>query len=116
MDINRFTEKAQEAVRAAQTIATRNGNRLGRNEMLRRLKDVAGRAGVQHATLHKFRHTYATRHLQDGIDIRTLQQWIGHRDIQARINQGSLAAFAEEFFFCAAGVPGVGLAPKLQGQ
>jgi len=26
MDINRFTEKAQEAVRAAQTIATRNGN------------------------------------------------------------------------------------------
>jgi integrase len=59
--------------------------------------------------LHKFRHTYATRHLQDGIDIRTLQQWMGHRDIastmvylkgvrnsdvQARINKGSLAAFA----------------------
>lgn len=59
--------------------------------------------------LHKFRHTYATRHLQDGIDIRTLQQWMGHRDIastmvylkgvrnsdvQARINRGSLAAFA----------------------
>jgi integrase/recombinase XerD len=59
--------------------------------------------------LHKFRHTYATRHLQDGIDIRTLQQWMGHRDIastmvylkgvrnsdiQVRINKGSLAAFA----------------------
>jgi integrase len=59
--------------------------------------------------LHKFRHTYATRNLQDGIDIRTLQTWMGHRDIastmvylkgvrnkdiQARINKGSLAAFA----------------------
>jgi integrase/recombinase XerD len=59
--------------------------------------------------LHKFRHTYATRHLQDGIDIRTLQQWMGHRDIastmvylkgvrnrdiQSRLNKGSLAAFA----------------------
>jgi integrase len=59
--------------------------------------------------LHKFRRTYATRHLQDGIDIRTLQQWMGHRDIastmvylkglrnkdvQKRINNGSLAAFA----------------------
>ena len=31
--------------------------------------------------LHKFRHTYATRNLQDGIDIRTLQQWMGRRDI-----------------------------------
>jgi integrase/recombinase XerD len=31
--------------------------------------------------LHKCRHTYATRHLQDGIDIRTFQQWMGHRDI-----------------------------------
>jgi integrase/recombinase XerD len=59
--------------------------------------------------LHKFRHTYATRHLQDGIDIRTLQQWMGHRDlastmvylkgarnrdVHARINAGSLASFA----------------------
>jgi len=59
--------------------------------------------------LHKFRHTYATRNLQDGIDIRTLQQWMGHRDIgstmvylkgvrnsdiQAKLNKGSLAAFA----------------------
>jgi integrase len=59
--------------------------------------------------LHKFRHTFATRNLQDGIDIRTLQQWMGHRDIastmvylkgvrnkdiQARISRGSLAAFA----------------------
>jgi integrase len=58
--------------------------------------------------LHKFRHTYATRHLQDGIDIRTLQTWMGHRDIastmvylkgvrnsdiQSRLNQGSIAAF-----------------------
>jgi integrase/recombinase XerD len=59
--------------------------------------------------LHKFRHTYATRNLQDGIDIRTLQGWLGHRDIastmiylkgvrnadiQIRIDKGSLAAFA----------------------
>jgi integrase len=32
------------------------GYRLGPNEMLRRLKDVAERAAVKHATLHKFRH------------------------------------------------------------
>jgi site-specific recombinase XerD len=31
--------------------------------------------------LHKFRHTYATNHLRDGVDIRTVQAWLGHRDI-----------------------------------
>jgi integrase len=33
-----------------------NGNRFGRNEMLRRLKRIATRAKVSNATLHKFRH------------------------------------------------------------
>lgn len=58
--------------------------------------------------LHKFRHTFATQHLRDGIDIRTLQSWMGHRDIKstmvylkgiqsrdalAKVNAGSLAAY-----------------------
>ena len=33
--------------------------------------------------LHKFRHTYATNHLRDGVDIRTVQAWLGHRDIKS---------------------------------
>lgn len=58
--------------------------------------------------LHKFRHTFATEHLRHGVDIRTLQIWLGHRDIQstmvylkgvqskdalAKVNGGSLAAY-----------------------
>lgn len=60
---------------------SRNGKRLGRNDMLRRLKDVAERAGVMHATLHKFRHTYATRLLENGCDIVTVQHLLGHSDL-----------------------------------
>jgi integrase/recombinase XerD len=33
--------------------------------------------------LHKFRHTFATSHLRDGVDIRTVQSWLGHRDIKS---------------------------------
>ena len=57
--------------------------------------------------LHKFRHTFATNHLRDGVDIRTVQNWLGHRDIQStmvylkgvrskdaamKVNSGELAA------------------------
>lgn len=62
--------------------ASNNGNRLGRNEMLRRLKAVAEHAGVKQATLHKFRHTYATRLLANGCDIVTVQHLLGHSDLK----------------------------------
>jgi integrase len=61
-----------------------------------------------HFFLHKFRHTFATEHLRHGVDIRTLQTWMGHRDIKstmvylkgvqskdalAKVNAGALAAY-----------------------
>lgn len=49
--------------------------------MLRRLKAVATRAGLKNATLHKFRHTYATRLLESGCNIVTVQHLLGHSDL-----------------------------------
>lgn len=31
--------------------------------------------------LHKFRHTYATSMLRDGVDIVTVSRWLGHKDL-----------------------------------
>ena len=50
--------------------------------LLCRLKKLAEAAGVPDATLHKFRHTYATRLLESGCDIVTVQKLMGHSDIE----------------------------------
>jgi site-specific recombinase XerD len=50
--------------------------------LLRLLKRLARQAGVAAATLHKFRHTYATRLLESGCDIVTVQYLMGYSDLK----------------------------------
>jgi integrase len=49
------------------------------------LKAVAERAKLnpQDFWLHKFRATFATRCLWGGVDLRTVQQWLGHSDMES---------------------------------
>jgi integrase len=51
---------------------------------LRICKAIAKRAGMDEATfwLHKFRDTFATWALRRGVDIRTVQHWLGHASIE----------------------------------
>jgi integrase/recombinase XerD len=46
-------------------------------------KAIAERAklNAEHFWLHKFRATFATWALWNGIDLRTVQQWMGHTDL-----------------------------------
>ncbi|MGH9771914.1 MAG: tyrosine-type recombinase/integrase [Candidatus Acidiferrales bacterium] len=66
--------------RAEWVFPTKGGKRL--THLLRQLKRIAAAAGVADATLHKFRHTYATRLLEEGADIVTVQKLMGHSDLE----------------------------------
>ena len=51
--------------------------------MLRTLKRIAERAGLDAESfwLHKFRATFATTCLQNGVDLKTVSAWLGHSDL-----------------------------------
>jgi integrase/recombinase XerD len=62
----------------------------GRNpklDFLDCLKACAERAKLKRndSYLHKFRATFATWHLWAGVDVRTVQHWLGHSDMQSTL-------------------------------
>jgi integrase/recombinase XerD len=65
---------------------TRNNTpRRHRTQLLDLCKSIAKRAKLNPDDfwLHKFRATFATMHLQAGVDLRTMQSWMGHKDLES---------------------------------
>ena len=60
-------------------------------------KNIAKRAGLDPESwwLHKFRATFATWHLQAGVDLRTVQKWLGHTDLESTMRYLKAARGAE---------------------
>lgn len=47
---------------------------------------ICTRAEIPHVGFHALRHTFATRMIENGVDVKTVQGWIGHSSIQMTYN------------------------------
>jgi integrase len=56
------------------------GNPLGRTKLTKRYKDALERAGLREIRFHDLRHTFGTTMASNGVPMKALQEWLGHRD------------------------------------
>ncbi len=59
------------------------GEQYSASSLSKVLKEAADRAGIKHRVhIHMLRHSFATHLLEQGTDLRTIQELLGHNDIK----------------------------------
>jgi integrase len=69
---------------------------LGHSKLGRRFHAALDEAGVRRIRFHDRRHAFGTRMAAAGVPMRTLQEWLGHRDFKATLRYADYAPSARE--------------------
>lgn len=69
-------------------VLTRNKNRyVEPRTMQNRFKSIVERCGIRDAHFHTLRHTFATRCIEVGFDVKSLSEILGHANVSITLNR-----------------------------
>ena len=72
------------------------GEPLDKSNLLKRYHRALTRAGLRRLRFHDLRHTFGTRMAGAGVPMRTLQEWMGHRDFRTTLVYADYAPSSHE--------------------
>lgn len=72
------------------------GSVLDTSRLRKRFKEALSVAGVREIRFHDLRHTFGTQAAAAGVPLRTLQEWMGHRDYQTTLIYADYAPRSHE--------------------
>ena len=76
------TETIQYYAGSNLVFCTKTGEAYRAGDMRMRFRDLAAKSGVDNIHIHCLRHTFATRGLESGIELRVMQELLGHSSIK----------------------------------
>ena len=64
-----------------------NGSIIEPRLLQRKFSAIIIECGLEKANFHALRHTFATRCIEAGVDVKTLSEILGHSDVKTTLNR-----------------------------
>ena len=85
--ITQMLSERKKASKGIYVVENKNGERMSIRSYQYLFEKLTERAGVRKLNFHALRHTFATRAIECGMDIKTLSEIMGHKNASVTLNR-----------------------------
>ena len=90
-------ENKKQASNSDYIISTRDGKQVSPRSYQRTFERLLKRLNIAYKNFHSLRHTFATRALELGLDVKTVSELLGHKNPVITLNQYAHSLLSYKF-------------------